>query len=340
VKKQLNVRILQLVALLAVLGPFFYSQGAFDLARPVQAQTLAAIVSDDFNSCTLDPRWEFVNPLDDSTMAMTGTQVNLTVAGGTSHNVFDNGIPAPRIMQEVNDGDFEVLVKFDSVVSQRYQVQGVLVVQDLVVDAEDFIRFDFFHDGANVHFYAAAIRNGVPLPQIDLIVTPTAGAYYMKVQREGNTWTLSYSFDNINYTSRNFTLTTPLTMTQIGLFAANHGGANIPEHTAVVDYFFNTASPINDEDGKPTTLGLTAQPLAGGVVTVTTPTGKTNYACGEEITVTAIPANGFRFEQWSGSVEGTTNPVTFAYNIGDTVTAEFVEGQSQEQLYLPLVRGR
>ena len=299
----------------------------------------AGLVSDDFNSCTLDPRWTFVNPLGDGTMAMTGTQVTMTVPAGTSHNVFADGIPAPHIMQAVDDTDFEAVAKFESAVSQRFQVQGILVIQDEDPDAEDFIRFDFFHDGTNVRFYAATIQNGSPTLQFNDIVPSPGPSYYLKGQREGMVWTSSYSFDGVNFTKRNFTLSTPLNVTQVGVFVANHGNDTaIPAHTAIVDYFFNTASPIANEDGKPTTLPVAAQPTEGGTVVVEEPTGKTNFACGEQITLRANPADGWHFEQWSGSLSGSANPVTFGYNIGDNVTAVFAQGQgAQSRLYLPLV---
>jgi hypothetical protein len=242
-------------------------------------------------------------------------------------------------MQAVDNTDFEAVAKFESPLSQRFQVQGILVVQDEDANAEDFIRFDFFHDGTNVHLYAAVIRDGTPLPQLDIIVVPTGAEMYLKVRREGMVWTEAHSFDGVNYTERNFALTTPLTVNHVGVFVANHGsGDAIPAHTAIVDYFFNTASPIANEDGKSATLPLAAQPAQGGTVVVESPTGKTEFACAEQITLRATPAEGWHFEQWSGSLTGSTNPITFGYNIGDNVTAVFAQGQgAQSRLYLPLV---
>jgi len=42
-----------------------------------------------------------------------------------------------------------------------------------------------------------------------------------------------------------------LVVSQVGVFAGNFGsgGSPAPAHTALVDYFFNTASPIIPEDG-------------------------------------------------------------------------------------------
>ncbi|MCA9334322.1 hypothetical protein KC963_04700 [Candidatus Saccharibacteria bacterium] len=297
----------------------------------------ASIQSDDFNSCTLDPRWEFINPLNDGTVTTNGTQVLLSVPEGISHNVFDAGIPAPRIMQMVSDTDFEIVVKFESEMAHRFQVQGIIIEQDIEPGAEDFIRFDYYHDGTNYHVFALSVRNGVPLSQIDVIVTPSGTDSYLKIQRAGNVWTESYSFDNVHYTSRNFTLTTPFTVTKVGLFAANHGSATIPAHTAVIDYFFNTAAPIVKEDGKPTTLTTKVDPPGAGTVTLIDPAGQTNFACGDQITLSAASTNGLLFNGWSGATTSTANPVTFAYEMGAVVTANFVQTQNQNLLYLPLI---
>jgi len=39
-------------------------------------------------------------------------------------------------------------------------------------------------------------------------------------------------------------------VSQVGVFSGNFGsGGVVPAHTTLVDYFFNTASPIIPEDG-------------------------------------------------------------------------------------------
>ena len=78
------------------------------------------VVSDDFNSCTLDSDlWTFVDPLGDGSLSMNGTQVLLHVPGGVAHGVGPTGHFGPRIMRLVADEDFEVEVKFDSGLSQH-----------------------------------------------------------------------------------------------------------------------------------------------------------------------------------------------------------------------------
>jgi hypothetical protein len=120
---------------------------------------------------------------------------------------------------------------------------------------------------------------------------------------------------------------------QVGVYAGN-AGAQLPAHTAKVDYFFNTGAPIDPEDGA--SLGLTVKTEGQG--TVTKSPDKAAYACGEEITLTATPAPDWRFAGWRGDVSGSDNPAKINYNIGDTVTGVFIpeSGVGNERVYLPI----
>ena len=46
---------------------------------------------------------------------------------------------------------------------------------------------------------------------------------------------------------------------------------------------------------------------------------------GVEQVLTAVPADGWRFDRWSGDLDETDNPLTIAFGDDTTVTAEFVE---------------
>ncbi|MFQ5655300.1 MAG: hypothetical protein ACE5GW_11295, partial [Planctomycetota bacterium] len=72
---------------------------------------------------------------------------------------------------------------------------------------------------------------------------------YMRVKREGNLWTQSWSLDGASW-STNTTFSFPLTASAIGPYAGNfHSTGNAPAFTSQIDYLFNTASPIVPEDG-------------------------------------------------------------------------------------------
>jgi uncharacterized repeat protein (TIGR02543 family) len=52
------------------------------------------------------------------------------------------------------------------------------------------------------------------------------------------------------------------------------------------------------------------------------PAGST-YTEGTSVTITATPSTGYQFNNWSGSISGTANPVTTTVNSNISVTANF-----------------
>ena len=49
------------------------------------------------------------------------------------------------------------------------------------------------------------------------------------------------------------------------------------------------------------------------------------YVAGTEVTVTAIAADGYRFDHWSGALSGSENPTTLIMVSGKEVTANFTK---------------
>ena len=72
-----------------------------------------------------------------------------------------------------------------------------------------------------------------------------AAPLYLRVKRQGDVWTESYSYDGQNWIVGG-SYTYAMIVTGVGLHSSN-AGPN-PAHTASIDYFFNTQSPIIDED--------------------------------------------------------------------------------------------
>src|SRR5439155_4005200 len=48
------------------------------------------------------------------------------------------------------------------------------------------------------------------------------------------------------------------------------------------------------------------------------------YAPGSTVTLTATPATGYAFSNWSGDASGTTNPLTVTVAANKSITANFV----------------
>ena len=248
-------------------------------------------VSDDFHATTLNTSlWTFVNPLSDGSMQLNGTNLLLTVPAGTAHDLWASGDNAVRVMQTITNVDFEVAVKFDTVLSSPTQMQGVVVEQD----ASNFIRFEFLNLGGGVvHLFSASIINGSPTIQVNQAISVSSPAW-LKVKRATNTWTISWSSDGNTYNNAS-SFTQALTAARIGPYAANEvsGSSAAPAFTASIDYFFNTATPLSPDmtitkshtgnftQGSTGSYTLTAtnsgNGQTGGTVTVTDtlPTGLT-----------------------------------------------------------------
>lgn len=209
------------------------------------AQASAAVfVSDDFSSANLDPAiWTFVDPVGGAGVSLSGGELSIAVPAGTEHDIWYSGNDSVRIMQPTDDVDFEIEVKFASVPSQGFQIQGVLVEQD----AQNFMRFDFYSDGPNLWLFAARFVNGSPTIMYNSIIgSPSGGDLYMRVARAGNLWTQSYSNDGTSWT-QSTSFSHAIAANSVGPFAGNAGAS--PAYTGIVDYFFNTAAPIDPEDG-------------------------------------------------------------------------------------------
>ena len=201
------------------------------------------MTSDDFNACAVDGSvWTFVDPVGDSSVSVNGTQLELSVPAGTAHDVWSGGNMAPRLMQPVGDSDFEVEVKFESSVTDSFEMQGLIVQQDL----DDFLRFDFYGDGGQTRVFAARVVGGSPTALTNVAIPVSAAPLYLKVTRTGDTWALAYSGDGSTWTSVT-SFVHALAVSEVGPFVGN-AGSSPPAHTALIDYVFDTNSPIVPED--------------------------------------------------------------------------------------------
>lgn len=284
---------------------------------------VAALVSDDFNACALNTGlWQLVDPLGDSTVTLAGAgsadaRLLFSVPAGPSHDAWTVNT-APRLLQPVANGDFIIEVKFDSPVTQKYQSQGLLVQQD----AGTWLRFDFYSAGSGTRIFAAAKTGSGMSVKVDKAI-PAGAPLYLRVTRSLSQWTQSYSYDGLSWTPA-VTFTQPLTVTAAGPFVGNYGtGSNAPAHTALIDYFFNAASPKLPEDGGPVPGGGTLTVANNGPGTVNVNPVQASYACGTQVQLTAVPNAGGSFSGWSGDLSGQVNPATITISGNRVITANF-----------------
>jgi PKD repeat protein len=282
----------------------------------------SGIVSDDFNTPTLDGMWTFQNPVGDGDYELVGAgtenaHLRLSVPAGANHDVWTGGNRAVRVMQPAANDDFGIEVKFESQPTQRFQMQGLLVEQD----PQNFLRLDFHSDGSALRLFAARFVGGVPTTLRNQTIA-AAPVLYLRLTRQGDTWMPQYSYDGSSWVDVSG-FTHALAVTSVGVFAGNAGGN--PAFTAVVDYFFNTASPIVPEDGPICAPGelFSLTTTASGPGSVLRAPNQATYGCGESVTLTAQPGPGAQFTGWGGALGGTTNPAALTLQANTTVTASF-----------------
>jgi len=248
------------------------------------------------------------------------------VTGGVAHTLWTDGITVPRLMQPSNDDDFTIEVKFDSALTSTGAAQGIVVEQD----GTTFLRFEFHKRTSDTRVYVAGIAGGVlGVSQSNAVVgEPTE--MYMRIVRAGDKWQQFYSLDGVDWTlNREFNF--EMSVKRVGVYAGNSkfGNNPIPTYTAVVDYFFNTAAPITPEDSH-YAIDLTID--GSGAVTRSPNRG---YYCGQEVTLTAVPTEGWVFLGWGGDLSGT-DPVRTVTVTGDmNVTAQF--SSDGFKLVVPLI---
>lgn len=207
----------------------------FGTAGQSHAQT--ADVLDDFNGPALNTSvWTYVNPLNDSPLTMTGTQVSISVPGNRNHLLWSGINTAPRIMQLTANTDFEIEAKFDSVVTLPYQMQGLRIEQN----ATNSIIVQVDHTGTNTELqYAHIVNNVASAPGI--VTIPSGSSTYLKVLRRGNRFTISYSVNGVAWTEV-VVSDRAMTVNAVGAYVGNYAVAGAPPaHVGVIDYFYKRA---------------------------------------------------------------------------------------------------
>lgn len=286
-------------------------------------EPVAGFVSDSFNACSLDGGvWTLIDPVGDVTIDITGVgsndaQLTFAIPAGTSHDIWTNGSFAPRAMQSVTDADFDIEVKFDSMVSGRYAMQGILVEQD----ADNFIRFDFYSTDTQTKIFAATFSSGNV--SIEQNVEIAGGApIWMGVTREGDQWTQWFSYNGIDWTAST-SFTHVMTVTSVGPFIGNAGN-DAPAFTGQVDYFFDTANPVSPEDGPPGYAPTTLTTTVNGNGSIVSDPNQSSFYCSELITVTAVPDPGYLFQGWGGDLTGSQAEQPLDMSVSRTIDATFV----------------
>ena len=239
---------------------------------PVAPGTAPSFVSDVFNRDTLDAKWRvddpnaldplspdypadrfpatFVpDPTQAATVVSTGQELVIKVPAGSSHDLYDSNLMAPRVLQSVANEDLSLTAKYSSVPTTLYQFEGIVAQND----HDSFLRFDlvwapdFFHPNGALQAQALLVENKLGQKLGGVYVDPATR--YLRVSRDGNLWTLESSIDGTAWTAiTQFPYT--MQITEVGLHAGNHYTtvpSATPEFISRVDYVLNDDAPLPDD---------------------------------------------------------------------------------------------
>ncbi len=271
-------------------------------------------VSDDFDGNALNTNlWTSATPAGGSVTIGNG-HVNLAVPGGSNHDAVVGGDNSVRILQRIGDTDFDVAAKFDSAPGQQYQGEGILVQQD----SGTYLRLEFSSDGSRTVLSANSVVGGSQQGLGQVALNNASAPLWLRVQRSGSNWTLSYSNDGVSYTTAGSYAVT-INVSAIGPYAWNYNidPTQAPAITAAVDYFYNLSSP------SPTTATPTFSPAATtfpsslSVALADATSGATIYYT----TDGSAPTTTSRVYATPITISATTTITAFAIASGDILSA-------------------
>lgn len=217
---------------------------------PPSSSAIVVPKSSDFYSGSLEQFWTWEAnggsyQLQDA--ATTDAALAITVPAASNHDNYSSAIVTPWMYQTVSDVDFVVEVKFLSAVTQAGS--GIFREQGLIVWESDtkWMRFDANGTNSTKTMFCGT-TNTTTTQQFNETVTVTA-PMWLRIVRIGDDFTCTWSDDGDTFNAETgSTFEFIMTVNRIGVMAGNVGAGSAPEHTAVIDYFFNNASPIVPED--------------------------------------------------------------------------------------------
>ncbi|WTP11800.1 DUF1349 domain-containing protein [Microbispora hainanensis] len=157
---------------------------------------------DEFDGTTLDNcRWNAIVRPDATAVRVSDGKLQLDTTTGDIYGS-TNGEPKNFILQTAPDGDWTLETKVDaSALNEQYQQGGLMVYGD----DDNYVKFDFLATNAAGSTVARTIelRSEVggtvqnPQPQVNNLTT---GVWWLRLKKEGDSFTGSYSSDGTTWT--------------------------------------------------------------------------------------------------------------------------------------------
>jgi hypothetical protein len=113
---------------------------------------------------------------------------------------------------------------------------------------------------------------------------------------------------------------------------------NLSDFTAAAPTPRNSATALNPcQPSGDVTLDVTIDPPAGG--TVTKVPDQATYTFGSSVDLTANPASGWFFQNWTGNASGSTNPLTVVMDGDKSIVAHFTTSLAPNPIVISQVYG-
>ena len=156
-------------------------------------------------------------------------------------------------------------------------------------------------------------------------------------------WALVYSPDFLTTSGNTYIPSFDFTRNdQTGKCEGTYNGFTVAGTYTVTVYAMNEATLFSTKTlqveqvlSNQYSLTITIAP-SSAAGSVTKDPNKPTYADGEVVTLTATPNAGYTFSNWTGDVNGSTNPITLTMNGNKTVVANFTEENAPDISVTPL----
>ena len=224
----------------------------------ITASCGTVLQSDEMNGETLAEHWKVFSPVGDVGPAqMTGTNAIIDLPAGTAHDLVAP-FSAHRLLQYAPDGDLHIEAKWETLPHVQFQSQGVIVQAGI----QDFLRFETYHNGAQLRLYAATVVGGTLTTRLDVPLTANGGVT-LRVRRSGDTWTLSHQVP-AGALTQSAQFVHGMAVSNAGVFVMNShpDPTRVPHFAASLDYFRNLDQPAPADD-----VDTTAPVISNLVVT-------------------------------------------------------------------------
>jgi PKD repeat protein len=226
-----------------------------------------ALAGDGFDGAGLDKtRWNEIVREDDTKYVVEDGGLKVTTVGGDIYQTSDPSGTRNFFLQSADHAgaDYVLETKLSGTIDGGYAQGGLLVY----TDDGDYVKFDAISDEGNTRINRIELRSEVgdvvqdPQPQATVPVGTTN--IWLRLTKEGNSYSGEYSFDGTTWTALAQSVTNSQASPRFGLFTL---GVNKPGGTITFDYMkvdgqLGCEEPP-PENTPPAIASATASPTSG-----------------------------------------------------------------------------